>query len=153
MKLYIETSVPNMLLHDDAPDLKRMTQEFFDWARVCSDEFYTSALTEAEIARAPARVREDLLAALRSLHPELLDITAESRGLAQLYLSEGILPARFSDDALHVAVAVCHRMDAIVTWNMKHLANMRRVELINRLNLRQSMPAIRIHTPAEVIES
>ena len=153
MKLCIETSVPNMLFHDDAPDLQRMTKEFFEWGRVCTDEFFTSAVAEVEIARAPEGLRDKLLNALRSLHPELLDITAESRSLAQLYLAEGILPAQFSDDALHVAVAVCHRMDAVVSWNMNHLANMRRVERINRLNLRQGMPAIRIHTPAEVMES
>ena len=153
MKLYIETSVPNMLFHDDAPDLRRMTEEFFQWARVCSDEFYTSAVTEEEIGRAPTALREKLLSALRSIQPQLLSINAEARGLAQLYLREAILPPKFSDDALHVAVAVCHRMDVIVTWNMKHLANMRRAERINQVNLRCGLPSIRIHTPAEVIES
>jgi predicted nucleic acid-binding protein len=153
VKLYIETSVPNMLLHDDAPELRRMTQEFFRWTRICADEFYTSAVTEVEIGRAPAALRDKLITALRSLRPELLSITAESRGLAQAYLREGILPPRFSDDALHVAVAVCHRLDVIVSWNMEHLANMRRVERMNRLNLQYGLPAIRIHTPAEVMES
>ena len=108
MKLYIETSVPNMLFHDDAPDSRRMTEEFFQWARVCSDEFYTSAVTEEEIGRAPTALREKLLSALRAIQPQLLSINAEARGLAQLYLREAILPPKFSDDALHVAVAVCH---------------------------------------------
>jgi hypothetical protein len=153
MKLYIETSVPNMLLAEDAPDLQRMTVEFYAWARLCTDEFFTSAVTEDEISRAPAALRAKLVTALRSLRPQLLCIDADARGLAQLYLQAGILPPRFSDDALHVAVAVCQRMDVIVSWNMKHLANMRRVDQINRLNLKYRLPAIRIHTPAEVIES
>jgi hypothetical protein len=153
MKLYIETTVPNMLFHDDAPDLRRMTEEFFEWAQLCSDEFFTSAVTEEEISRAPSALRTKLVRALDSLKPELLRIDAEARGLAKGYLREGILPPRFSDDALHVAVAVCQRMDVIVSWNMKHLANMRRVDQINRLNLKYGFPSIRIHTPAEVIES
>jgi len=153
MKLYIETSVPNMLLADDVPDLRRMTVEFYAWAKLCSDEFFTSAVTEDEISRAPAVLRARLVTALRALRPQLLSIDADARGLAQLYLQAGILPPRFSDDALHVAVAVCQQMDVIVSWNMKHLANMRRVDLINRLNLKYGLPAIRIHTPAEVIES
>jgi hypothetical protein len=153
MKLYIETSVPNMLFHDDAPDLRRMTVEFFEWAKLCSDEFFTSGVTEEEISRAPAVLRAKLVTALRSLRPQLLNADAEARGLAQMYLRAGILPPRFSDDALHVAVAVCHRMDVIVSWNMKHLANMRRVDQINRLNLQYGLPSIRIHTPTEVIES
>ena len=153
MKLYIETSVPNMLFHDDAPELRRMTVEFFAWAKICSDEFFTSPVTEAEIARAPAGRREQLTAAMQSLQPALLNIGADARGLAQAYLRERILPPRFSDDALHVAVAVCHRLDAVVSWNMEHLANMRRVERINRLNLSYGVSPIRIHTPAEVMES
>ena len=31
MKLYIETSVPNMLRHDDAPDKRRVTALFVEW--------------------------------------------------------------------------------------------------------------------------
>ncbi|HUI05774.1 MAG TPA: hypothetical protein VL486_02090 [Verrucomicrobiae bacterium] len=153
MKLYIETSVPTMLFAGDAPDLRRLTEEFFEWARLCSDEFFTSAVTEEEISRAPSVLRTKLTKALRSLEPRLLDIDAEARGLAEAYLRKGILPPRFSNDALHVAVAVCHRMDVIVSWNMKHLANMRPVDQINRLNLKYGFPSIRIHTPAEVIES
>lgn len=84
---------------------------------------------------------------------QLVPVTAEARGLAQLYVQEGIIPARFLDDALHVAVAVCHRLDVVVSWNMDHLVNMRRVEQINRINLRSAMPSIRIHTPKEVMGS
>jgi len=42
---------------------------------------------------------------------------------------------RFRDDALHVAIAVVNGLDVVVTWNMKHLANVRRIESINRTNL------------------
>lgn len=60
---------------------------------------------------------------------------------------------RFLDDALHVAVAVCHRLDVVVNWNMEHLVNVRRIERINQVNLRYGFPSIRIHTPREVMES
>ena len=89
MKLYIETSVPNMLLAEDAPELQAMTADFFEWARLCSDEFFTSSVTEDEIGRAPLPLREKLLAALRSLQPEVLTVSAEAEGLAKLYLQEG----------------------------------------------------------------
>lgn len=153
MKLYIETSVPNMLLHDDAPDLQGMTEEFYAWARVCSDEFYSSVVTENEIKRAPSPRREKLLRALELLAPEILPVSAEALGLGQMYVQQGIIPVRFLDDALHVAVAVCQRLDVVVSWNMEHLVNMRKVDRINRLNLQYGMPPIRIHTPREVMES
>lgn len=152
MKLYIETSVPNMLFHNDAPDLQSMTEEFYEWARVCSDEFYTSVVTENEIRRAPMPRRRQLLVALKRLHPRTLALTAEATGLGRLYVAEGVIPVRFLDDALHVAVAVCHRLDVVVSWNMEHLVNVRRIERINQINLRYQLPAIRIHTPKEVLD-
>ncbi|HUI07936.1 MAG TPA: hypothetical protein VL486_13125 [Verrucomicrobiae bacterium] len=91
IKPYIETSVPNMLFHDDAPDLRRMTQEFFAWARLCADEFYTSVVTEDEIMRAPLPRR--LLSALKALSPETLTVGAQARGLGRLYVQDGIIPA------------------------------------------------------------
>jgi hypothetical protein len=57
------------------------------------------------------------------------------------------------DDALHVAIAVLNGRDVVVTWNMKHLANVRRIESINRTNRVMALSPIRIHTPEEVIES
>ena len=62
-----------------------------------------------------------------------------------------VLPERFLADAMHVAVAVCNHLDVLVTWNMKHLANVRRIEAINRVNVLHGLPAIRIHTPEEVM--
>jgi hypothetical protein len=53
---------------------------------------------------------------------------------------------------VHVALAVLNNLDVVVTWNMKHLANVRRIEGINRTNLAMRLPLIRIHTPEEVID-
>jgi len=57
----------------------------------------------------------------------------------------------FRTMALHVAMAVCHRADMIVSWNMKHLANPNKVALINVVNRQNGWPLIRIHTPQEVL--
>jgi hypothetical protein len=51
-----------------------------------------------------------------------------------------------------VAVAVCHRLDVVVSWNMEHLVNVRRIERINQINLRYQLPPIKIHTPKEVMD-
>ena len=59
---------------------------------------------------------------------------------------------RYKNDALHVAVAVSHNLDVIVSWNMNHLVNIRKVDRINRVNRRLGYPIIRIHTPEEVLE-
>ena len=45
----------------------------------------------------------------------------------------GVLPPTAARDAVHVAVASVHRVDYLLTWNCKHLANaqiMRRIESV-----------------------
>jgi len=81
----------------------------------------------------------------------MLELPAESDALAQRYAEARIIPARFQNDLLHVAVAVCHRLDMIVSWNMEHLVNPNKVARLNAVNREQGWPLIRIHTPQEVM--
>ena len=152
MKLYIETTVPNFLFADDAPEKKAVTEQFYKWVRISPDTFYISGLVLDEISRAQQPLRTKLLDAVARLPAEILPITDETEGLARRYVADGAIPARFMDDALYVAIAVLNRLDVVVTWNMKHLANVRRIESINRTNRAMALSPIRIHTPEEVIE-
>jgi len=152
MKLYIETTVPNFLFADDAPDKKAITEEFYKWIRISTDTLYVSELVLAEINRAQPALRTRLLDAVERLQAINLAVTPEAEGLAQRYVQAEAIPARFRDDALHVAIAVLNGLDIVVTWNMKHLANVRRIASINRTNLTMALSPIRIHTPEAVIE-
>ena len=58
MKLYIETSVPNMLLHDDAPAKKQITVVFVGWLKVSAHELFTSPVMIREIAKTRSPRRE-----------------------------------------------------------------------------------------------
>jgi len=90
--------------------------------------------------------------ALNEIPLKVLEVPVAASKLADVYLSEGIIPVRFKNDALHVATAVWHQLDIVVSWNMKHLVNVRKVARINEVNRRQGFPLIRIHTPEEVID-
>jgi hypothetical protein len=151
MKLYLETTVPNFLLADDAPEKREITKVFAQWLRLATHEIHTSQLVFEEIARSQQPLRGMLEQALEEMKPNLLTVTDEARALARHYLEAGILPTRFKDDLLHVAIAVCHRMDMVVTWNMKHLAHPGKVARINAISRLHGWPMIRIHTPKEVL--
>ena len=152
MRLYLETTVPNFLFADDAPDKRRATEIFFDWLRVSSDELFVSKLVEDEIAACPEPKRSMMISVLRGLPLQVLPVAAECSALADDYVRAGIIPARFKNDALHVAVAVWHKLEVVVSWNMAHLVNVRKIERINAVNERSGLPPIRIHTPEEVLD-
>lgn len=56
-------------------------------------------------------------------------------------------------DGLHVAVATLSTAAAIVSWNFKHLVNLRRVQGFNGVNLLMGYRATDIRTPREVLDS
>jgi len=54
MKLYIETSVPNFLFAEDAPEKRQVTVAFFAWLKICHDEVFISKLVEKNCVPHPS---------------------------------------------------------------------------------------------------
>ena len=76
---------------------------------------------------------------------------ATNEQLAEAYLAAGVVPRKFTDDALHVAMVSVHGIRLIVSWNFKHLVNVRREDGFNAVNLLEGWPQIRIVSPKEII--
>jgi hypothetical protein len=53
----------------------------------------------------------------------LLEIPAQAMGLANALVDATALPVKARVDALHIAIAAYERMDFVLTWNFKHIAN------------------------------
>jgi hypothetical protein len=54
-------------------------------------------------------------------------------------------------DAQHIAIATVARVDALVSWNFKHIVNLNRIHGYNSVNLRRGYPMIEIRAPREVL--
>jgi len=54
---------------------------------------------------------------------QLLDVTPECDSLAEGLLVGGGLPRSAAQDAFHIAIAAVHRMEFLLTWNCRHIAN------------------------------
>lgn len=65
-----------------------------------------------------ARLRVQLLQ--RAIQLPMRDDVAS---LAQKLVAGGLIPDKGASEAIHIGVASVHRMDYIVTWNFKHIAN------------------------------
>ncbi len=112
-------------------------------------QFVSSVLVDQEVARAPEQVRALLRATFASA--EMLPMTTEALELAGQYLAQKVVPITFTDDARHVAVCSVARIDYLVSWNFKHLANVRREAGFNAVNLLQGYPPVRIVAPTFLI--
>jgi predicted nucleic acid-binding protein len=111
--------------------------------------FIASQLVFQEIAGAPKHVRELMYATFAA--GEVLERTAEAEELAQAYLAQKVVPPDFADDARHVALCSVARIDFLVSWNFKHLANARREAGFNAVNILQGYPPVHIVAPTFLI--
>ena len=56
-------------------------------------------------------------------------------------------------DALHVAFCTVNKIDYLVSWNYKHLANVNREKKITAINIQYNyLHPLRICTPLELID-
>lgn len=150
-KLYLETSVWNFYFADDAPEKKEVTLTFFDKIKQGEYEIFVSDIVIEEIGRSNDSKKQLLLGIIKEYSPNRLIINEEITALAERYITEGVLPANKIEDAMHAAAAAVFEMDALISWNLKHLANLRKMELINGINMKEGYSKrLELITPMEV---
>lgn len=108
-----------------------------------------SELTLRELESAPLSVRM-VLGRVPQDHIEPLALSSEAEELAEAYIKDGAIGARMRADALHIALATIARVDVLVSWNFKHVVNLRRIHAYNAVNLKNGYPLLEIRTPREV---
>jgi predicted nucleic acid-binding protein len=151
LKLYLDTSVWNFFFADDAPEKRDVTKELFDLVQKDCYEVYISEVVLDEVRDAPEAKREQLMMLIGKCSPMELEITEEIKDLAAVYMGKGIVTEKKENDALHVAIATVNELDVLVTWNYRHLANVRKAELFYGANLEKGyIKQIGLVTPMEV---
>jgi len=81
----------------------------------------------------------------------LLPHTHEVTTLANEIMSLGVLPEKAQVDALHIATVAHHRIQYLLTWNCKHIANAKILPRIYDLLAKPGIPIPIICTPEELL--
>ncbi len=58
---------------------------------------------------------------------------------------------KYYNNALHIAIATKHEMDALVSWNLTHIVKLRTKMKIKEINHKLKLKEIIICTPEEII--
>lgn len=148
LTLYLDSSVIGGYFDEE---FQESTRQLWSERAQGLFRFVTSPLVIEEISSAPENVRELLTHSF--VQSEILPITEEAEQLAKAYMEQKIVPARYEDDARHVAIAVTHGISLIVSWNFKHLVNLQRETGFNAVNMLQGYPSVRIISPLELIHA
>lgn len=146
IRVHIDTSVIGGCLDDEfrTPSLR-----LFDGSRAGGALLVVSDTTLAELASAPARVR-NVIQDLPRECLELVQQNPESEALAEEYIRQAVVSRRMLADAQHIAVATVARVDVLVSWNFRHIVNLDRIHGFNAVNLRSGYPLLEIRSPLEL---
>jgi PIN domain len=153
-RVYVETSVISYLTAKPSRDLimaahQEVTREWWQNQREAFELFYSEAVQrEAALGdRQAAQQRLGVLADLR-----LLEIPLKAFDLANALVLATALPAKAQVDALHIATAAFEKMDFVLTWNFKHIANAQSASKVRQVceSFGQQCPVL--CSPLELLE-
>lgn len=146
-RIYIDTSVLGGYFDTD---FEESTKKLFEKVKLGDYRIVISVITESELLNAPDRVKT-LLNDL-NIEYEVVMLNDDSITLADEYIRENVVGQTSRDDCLHIAIATITRVDLLVSWNFKHIVNIKRIRGYNGINIKNGYPVLEIRSPKEVID-
>ena len=146
VRVYADTSVFGGVFDEE---FISPSHSFFEQVKSGLITLYSSALVQEEIAYAPTDVRKlfsELIEYMQVLH-----VSEAALSLRDAYLKARIIPPKFSNDALHVAIASVSQCPIIVSWNFKHIVHFEKITSYNTVNILEGYSQVSIYSPSEVI--
>jgi hypothetical protein len=147
--VYVETTIPSYYCDARpavAADIAR-TQEWWDGERD-GYECYISAAVLDELRNGDYPHKQACLTLVAAL--PLLDVNRQVLEIALVYQDRGLMPKPPSADALHLALASFYRMDFLLTWNCRHIANANKTKHLELLNQGMGLPVPQLITPHQL---
>lgn len=152
-KVYVETSIVSFLTGRASHSLivsawQSMTVDWWEKRRKLFD-LYVSELVLEEAGRGDKNAAKRRLKSLETI--PLLSLTDAAEQLSKELLVKKALPARATDDALHIALSAVHNIDYLLTWNCRHIDNAETKPIIRSIILSNGYNCPEICTPQELM--
>jgi predicted nucleic acid-binding protein len=153
LKVYLDTSVISHLMQEDVPEKMADTLKLWDMFKAGKYDVYLSQVTIDEVRKCPESKRSVMYDYLSDINYTKLDINAETLELAQKIIDIGILTQKSFDDCQHIAAAVIGGCDCIISWNFKHIVNIKTIRGVRAITNLKGYKSIEILNPSVLLES
>ena len=151
--IYLETTIFNFPFTDDAPHYKADTLQLFSEIRAGKFQPYTSEYVtrELDITKNTGKLAK-MEALIKNHEITIIPANSEIERLADVYIAAGIIPKKYSTDALHIAAATVAGLDFIISLNFRHIVKHKTIIETESINAREGYKRVFIHSPMEVID-
>lgn len=149
--VYLDTTIFSYLV-----DNRNSISNFIDVTRQwwsTQRQFYQLYVSELVIAELKEGNYPNKKAALDTIQEiEVLELSEEIFNIAEVYLINHLMPKEIAGDASHLAFASFYKVDFLLTWNCKHLANANKKLHIRAINAKLGLHTPEIITPLELFK-
>ena len=150
-KIYLDTSVISHLDAPDALEKQQDTRKLWDIIKAGTFEVFISPVVVGELMNCAEPKRSGLLEQLAVIDHTELKESDEVLELATQYLDAGILRKKSFDDCQHIAYACVYNCDMLVSWNFKHMVNIKTISGVKGVNALAGYKEMPIYTPTILI--
>ena len=145
-KVYLDTSVISALFDKRTPERMEMTKNA--WEQIKNYEVFISDAVVEELQMADASLIEKFNNVIANFN--ILLATDEAHALAKTYVEQEVFPAKYFDDALHVAICSVNEIGLLLSWNFRHLVKVKTRRMVSAINIMKDYPPVEIIAPPEL---
>ena len=150
-RVYLETTLFNYYFDKDR-DAHADTVKLFNEIKAGKYKAFTSGAVIEELEEAPEEKYTAMFALIERYDISVLSISEDIDKLAEIYVTEGIIPQRFRTDGIHIAVAAVNNLDIIISLNFRHIVKKKTIDGTGKINEEQGYKRVEIFSPIMLIE-
>jgi len=130
----------------------KATRKFFNTCIKKGYELYSSDISLREIDQASRSTQEKLHSLIEDFMVRIYTLTDEADRLAEEYVRRDVIPAKARADAEHIAVCSVNAIEVLVSWNLRHIVNLRTKMMVKTINTEIGYITPNIIRPDEVLD-
>ena len=131
----------------------RDTLALWELFKAGSYEVYVSDIVFREIDKCDEEKLAILLEYLKQIKYHTIETNNDIIELAGKFIDFGILREKSFDDCQHIAAAVIYGCDCILSWNFRHIVNIKTIRGVRAITNLKGYKPIEIINPSALLES
>lgn len=147
LKVYLDTSVISHLWQPDSPEKMQETLALWESFKKGNFDIYLSLLTIEEVSSCSETKRNKISEYLQQIEYKVLDVTDEAQNIADMIVDMKILTKKSIDDCTHIGVAISNGLDYLISWNFKHMVNIKTVNGVRAISMLNGYKTIDLVAP------
>ena len=144
IRLYLDTTILSAYYDTSKPVRQLVTQKWFE-KDALSYDLYISVTAVDEIDEVVNIVKkQNIRKLIFDYRMVILALSEEAVKLADEYMDKGAIPKSEPEDAYHIAIASVNHLQALASWNFRHIVSVNPIRKIHEINLKHGYPIIEI---------